>query len=103
MLDIDFRAVWTMGKGEFSLWFVPAGLLTNLLYIRKSLKLSWAKSCSADLIMTAISWLVTVALPLWLVLWAGVHTLLLDKFANGNATLGKLHPCTSALCLHCDW
>jgi hypothetical protein len=49
MLDIDFRAVWTMGKGEFSLWFVPAGLLTNLLYIRKSLKLSWAKSCSADL------------------------------------------------------
>lgn len=84
MLDIDYRAVWGVGKGEFTTWFVPVGLLTNLVYARRNLRLSWAKSAGADLVMTTASWAVTVALPIWSLLWAAVQAALLDKAGNGN-------------------
>jgi hypothetical protein len=86
MLDIDYRAFWSIGKGEFTIWFVPACLLTNLVYARKTLKVSWAKSAGADLVMTTASWVVTVALPIWLLLGAGVQATLLEKVGNVNAT-----------------
>ena len=57
MLDIDYRAVWSMGKGEFSFCFFPVSITTNLVYARKSLSLPWAKSFGVDLIMTVTSWL----------------------------------------------
>ena len=54
MLDIDYRSVWSVGRGEFTIWFVPACLLTNLVYARRNLKLSWVKSAGADLVMTVV-------------------------------------------------
>ncbi len=85
MIDVDYRVVWSVGKGEFMIWFVPASLITNLVYARRRLKLSWAKSAGADLVMTTGSWVVTVALPIWLLLCAGIQAALLDKVGNGNA------------------
>ncbi len=86
MIDVNYVAIWRGWKDVFTLWFVPASLLANLYYARQVLRLSWAKVAATDLAMTALSWVVTVGLPISLLLWTRLQAALLDKAGNGNAS-----------------
>ena len=82
MLDVDLVAVWRIGRAEFSNWLLPTALLANFVYVRSRTRLSFLKAVAADVAMTALIWLSTVAVPLSLFAWVLVYR---DKIAHGSA------------------
>lgn len=79
---VDFTAVWRIGRGEFTAWFLPTALLANFVYVRSRTPFPFLRAVAADVAMTALSWLLTVAVPLSLFAWVLIHR---DKIVHGSA------------------
>jgi hypothetical protein len=61
MLDVDYVLAWRLGRREFSTWLLSSGLLANFVYVRSMTPFSFLKSAFANVAMTTLSWLLTVA------------------------------------------
>lgn len=70
---VDLRAImiWNQGGREFTLWFLPAVVLSNFLYLRARTQLPSLRAIFTDLAMTAVF---PVAVPLSLLVWALLHS-----------------------------
>jgi uncharacterized membrane protein YhaH (DUF805 family) len=71
-----------MYRLEFAVWLVPTSLLTNLVYVRAKTRLPFLGAVVADVAMTALSWSLTVAVPLWLLAWGLAYQVMLDRIVH---------------------
>jgi hypothetical protein len=85
MLDLDLAVVWRQGRGTFTCWAAPAWLLSKYLLVRRSTRLSVARSLAADLAMTGACYLFVVGMPLAIIPWVAVHYWILDRIPDGCA------------------
>ncbi len=63
MLDVDVLGVWRCGKMAFAAWFAATGLIGNCLFARLATRLTLARAIAAGLLITGLSWLLVIVVP----------------------------------------
>jgi hypothetical protein len=80
--QVDLREIWDTVGRQSAEWFLLAAVLTNFIYLRGTTRLSFLKSCLADLAMTTF---LCVTIPLSMLVW-GLTALALPKAMGPDPT-----------------
>jgi hypothetical protein len=80
---VDMLSVWQIGRGEFTAWLLPTGLLAYAFYVRSRTRFSIPRAGLAVVAMMAVLWFLTVAIPLPAYAWMLVNQATSDGLAHG--------------------
>ena len=63
MVDVDLLQCWRIGKGVFTAWVLPLGIIGKFAVLRRPTGMSVRASIVVDAALNLVSWVVLIGIP----------------------------------------